>query len=149
MAPEESGIAKARQNTQCLIGLQREANGRSRLQVSFRLQNAAQNYAEQMVAESFFSHVSPQGQTLQARIKASGYSKRAGVWAAGENLAWGAGLRGSPQDIDRALSQSQAHRNNTLNRSWRHVGVGIVVGVPFGLKEQGATYAIIYGNRWR
>jgi uncharacterized protein YkwD len=39
---------------------------------------------------------------------------------------------------------SPPHRRNVLNRRFRHVGIGIAPGTPFG--ETGATFTADFGS---
>ncbi len=65
----------------------------------------------------------PTGQTLQARIRASGFipNDRVG-YALGENIAWGTLWLGTPRAIVRAWMNSPGHRANILNGGYRYSG---------------------------
>ena len=94
-----------------------------------------------MVAGRFFSHTSPGGSTLHHRLRAAGYR---GV-AAGETLAWAEGRLAAPRAIVRSWMRSGPHRRVLLGR-YRHVGVGVALGSPFGRGMSGsATYAADFG----
>jgi len=67
-----------------------------------KLQSAAQKHADDMAANSFFSHTGSDGSTADSREDAAGYS---GI-GIGENLA---GARGTPAAITNAWLNSQGH----------------------------------------
>lgn len=50
----------------------------------------------------------------------------------GENIAWGAGSRGSARAVVRMWMQSPAHRANLLRPGWRRVGIGVTAGTFSG-----------------
>ena len=97
-----------------------------------------------MVRRRYFAHTSRAGVKFSTRIRRTSYfgSRR---WAVGENLAWGARRRSTPQAIVRSWLDSPAHRRNLLDRRWRDVGVAIVRGTPRRHRYQAATYATEFG----
>lgn len=146
--PLAVGEANARAAMYCLINVERQKAGRSRLTVSWQLAAEGNTYAAQMVEQGFFSHVDPQGRGLVARTRASGYLTGYGVWALGENIGWGAGPLGSPQAMMEALMNSPGHRRNILSTRYRNMGVGVSTGIPTGGRF-GATYVQQFGWRAR
>ncbi len=82
-----------------------------------KLEAVAQAYADRMAKEGFFSHVSPDGADLRARLRAAGYPYR----NAGENL----GLAPGPLAAHFGIEHSPGHRKNLLDPAFTHVGVGI------------------------
>jgi len=83
-----------------------------------QLRKAAQDYAERMAKEGFFSHTSPDGGTPWQRIAAAGYTGR----TLGENIARGFS---SAEAVMRAWMGSSGHAANVLNPAFTHIGVGI------------------------
>lgn len=84
------------------------------------LDSAAQTYAERMMREGFYGHVSPEGDTVLDRVEASGYEPQ----LTGENLASG------PQTTAQAMEgwmASKGHRENILDPRFRDVGFGVSV----------------------
>jgi uncharacterized protein YkwD len=84
------------------------------------LNSAAQIYAERMMREGFYGHVSPQGDTVLDRVEASGYEPQ----LTGENLASG------PQTTVQVMEgwmASKGHRENILDPRFRDVGFGVSV----------------------
>ena len=63
----------------------------------------------------------------------------------GEDLAWGAGRRGSAQGIVRAWMHSPEHRKVILTASYREVGIGLVWGAPRRVSLPAATYTADFG----
>jgi len=84
------------------------------------LNSAAQTYADRMMREGFYGHVSPRGDTVLERAQASGYDPE----LTGENLA-----SGQPT-AEQAMANwmaSKGHRGNILAPSFRDVGFGVSV----------------------
>ena len=125
----------------CEINRVRRRHGLAAVERDARLARAASRHARAMVAGRFFSHTGPGASTLHGRLRAAGYD---GV-AAGETLAWGEGRLAAPGAIVRSWMRSGPHRRVLLGR-YRHVGVGVALGSPFGRAMSGsATYAADFG----
>jgi uncharacterized protein YkwD len=145
--PTARTLARAERATLCLLNVRRAAHGLRALRASRLLGRSATRYARSLVRGRFFSHVSPSGQTLEARIAGSGYLRGANGWAYGENLAWGAGSRATPRSIVAAWMASPPHRANILSTRWRNIGVGIAPGAPVSGVAHAASYVTHFG--WR
>lgn len=144
--PLLSTPASAKSATLCLLNDQRAANGLAPLTSQPVLEAAATGYAQAMVEQRFFAHVSPSGETLDERLAA--YTTGAGGFTIGENLAWGQGVLGTPAATMNAWMRSQGHRDNILSASFDEIGIGIVSGSPKGgLLDAGATYVTEFGAR--
>ena len=98
------------------------------------LTNSAQKYAEAMFKNNFFSHVSPDGQTLKDRMQDSGYYnpsyevqcfciKR---FMVGENIARG---QKDPKQVMIDWMNSPTHAENILSPEFSDVGVGMAAGM--------------------
>ncbi len=90
------------------------------------LDRAAQSYAERMLAGGFFSHVAPEGDDVEDRLR----RERCRVQLAGENLAEG------PMTAAAAVVswlESVRHRRNLLDPSFTRVGFGLA----YAWTEQG------------
>jgi hypothetical protein len=98
---------------------QRTANSQSNLTLNAKLDQAAQNKANDMAARNYWSHNTPDGQTPWSFITAVGYSYQ----KAGENLAYGFA---SSSDTITGWMNSPEHRANILNASYQEVGFGII-----------------------
>jgi len=88
-----------------------------------KLDAAAQEHAEDMLARNYYDHKSPEGKQVGDRLSAEGYSWR----LAAENLAAGHVTVASVLD---AWMQSSGHRANLLRPNVKDFGFGLAVG-PF------------------
>jgi uncharacterized protein YkwD len=147
--PSRAKGAQIRKATLCLLNDQRRAHGLRKLRENGRLRRAAAGYSRLMVSQSFFSHVSPGGSTLQSRVTGTHYLDGAGSWSIGENLAWGTGPLGTPRSIVKAWMNSPGHRENILNGTFRDIGIGVATGapIPAGAAAAGGTYTTDFGYR--
>ncbi|HVT17420.1 MAG TPA: CAP domain-containing protein [Thermoanaerobaculia bacterium] len=86
-----------------------------------RLDRAAQQHAEDMLARSYFDHRSPEGSTVRERTRAAGYA-----WSAvGENIAEG---QRSVEEAVESWRRSRTHRENLLGHDYVHLGTGLALG---------------------
>ncbi len=141
-----AGDSTSRAALLCLVNSERAAVGAPALRIDPQLENAASAYAARLVAERFFSHVDPAGGALAGRIAASGYSRGRDLFGAGEDLAWGAGMRGNPAGTVAAWLGSAGHRSVMLDPRYRDVGIGVSPGTPVDLST-GATSSMLVGSR--
>jgi len=129
------------------VNRERVARELARLAPDPRLALAAQRHARDMVRRGFFSHVTPDGRGMTARVRSTGYLRTPASWALGETLAWGTGACSTPAAVVAAWMESPAHRRVMLGRRYRELGVGVEVGIPFGpAPRSGATYAADLGS---
>ncbi len=98
-----------------------------------------------MAARRYFSHTSPSGTTMGARIARSGYTRGGRGYVIGENIAWGTGTVSTPASIVRSWMASPGHRANILSRRYREIGIGVVRRAPNG--AAGGTYTTNFGAR--
>jgi uncharacterized protein YkwD len=145
LKPSAASAAAVRHATVCLLNRQRTRHGLPRFHVHRSLTNAASKYAQLMVRQRFFDHVSPAGTTMAQRIKRTHYLSHAQGWSLGENIAWGQGALATPKQIVNAWMHSAGHRRNILDRSFREIGIGVALGAPNG--TAGATYVNEFGRR--
>jgi uncharacterized protein YkwD len=127
-------------STLCLLNATRRRHGLHPLRMSRRLSTAARGHSRSMVRGRYFAH----GSFVQ-RIRRAGYLRTARSWVVGENIAWGSGSRSSALATMRAWMHSPGHRENILNRSYRQIGIGIVLGAPNGMRFDAATYTTDFG----
>jgi rare lipoprotein A len=80
------------------------------------LDDFAQAYAEEMNSKNFISHITPDGETFETRIKNAGFKGEFG-----ENLSFGSTL---PLALS-GLENSGSHRENLLSQKWKYVGIGV------------------------
>ena len=123
----------------CEVNLERRGRGLGAVSADPRLSRAARRHARAMVRLGFFAHTSPGGGTLAERLRANGYA--GGRWAAGETLAWGSGDRATPHSVVAMWMASPPHQAVLLGPEYRDVGIGVVLGSPFGgPRGESATY---------
>jgi uncharacterized protein YkwD len=132
----------------CLINEERTSRGLGAVQPNSDLRDAALSHSNEMVAQQYFEHTSPQGVTFIDRIEATGYMRGARSWIVGENLVWGSGPLSTPQSLVTAWMNSPPHRENLLKPRFREIGVAAVDGTPEGdFGDPGVTVSSEYGFR--
>lgn len=104
-----------------LTNEKRQENGLPALTLNTELNQAAVSKADNMFAQDYWAHNSPDGKTPWVFIKASGYNY---VYA-GENLARGFT---SPSDVVNAWMASPEHRENMLSPHYTDVGYAVETG---------------------
>lgn len=96
----------------------RTADDEMTLELNSKLSLAAQAKADDMVANNYWSHNTPDGRTPWVFMTDAGYTFQ----AAGENLAYGFD---SSSDTLAGWMSSPGHRANILNANYSQVGFGI------------------------
>ncbi|MEK7523196.1 MAG: CAP domain-containing protein, partial [Patescibacteria group bacterium] len=109
-----------------LTNEQRQKNNLPSLLINSALTLAAQKKAENMLAENYWSHYSPDGKTPWDFILGAGYKYE----YAGENLA--KNFLFSNGVVDAWMNSTAGHRENILKREYAEVGYAIVNGVLNG-----------------
>jgi len=100
-----------------LTNLERQKAGVPALKLSNQLNQAAQNHADDMTKNNYFSHTGLNGSKPSDRAKAAGYNYS----YVGENIAAG---NTSPADVIQGWMNSQGHRENILNSNYTEIGFG-------------------------
>lgn len=100
------------------VNEERTSRGIAALSWSPELNKVARDYATLMWKEQFFGHVSPEGQTLEIRLK----DAKINYSFAGENLA----LAPTVSTAHTGLMNSTGHRENILNTAFHKVGIGVI-----------------------
>jgi uncharacterized protein YkwD len=148
LTPEAANIGLVREAVLCLINRKRAENNESPLVISADLQAAAESHDEELIADDYFAHVSPSGETPVDRIRRTGYIPGPNVgYVIGENLAWGTYQLSTPQAIVSAWIASPGHLANILESQYRETGIAITPAVPETVAPgaPGATYAQEFG----
>ncbi len=102
-----------------------------------------------MLNRDYFSHTSPGGETMKARLIRFGYRPMGyRYWTVGENIAGGSGPYGTPDNRFNAWMNSPAHRANILNRNFREIGIGVRSGNFRGVNGW-TMYTVDFGTRLR
>ena len=105
------------------LNQQRAARNLSPLVADERLTEVARRRAADMVQRNYFSHYTPDGETVFTMMDAAGID----YYYAGENLA----RNTAPEDLAVSVAmekfmESPSHRENMLNPKYRDVGIGEV-----------------------
>jgi uncharacterized protein YkwD len=139
-------LGRIRAAVLCLHNQIRAEHDLPALRENRKLRKAAVGHSRDMVKDRFFEHTTPEGVTMVDRIIRARYVREDEGWVLGENLAWGTGSFGTPRGAVDAWMDSPGHRANVLKRSFRELGVGVVIGVPVS-DAAGATYTVDFGVR--
>jgi len=148
ITPTAENIQLVRAAVLCLINRKRAENSESPLQANTQLEEAAEGHCQELIADNYFAHVSPSGETPVDRIRNTGYIPSASDgYVIGENLAWGTYQLSTPQSIVAAWFASPGHLANILEAQYKETGIGVTASVPASLAEgaPGATYAQEFG----
>jgi uncharacterized protein YkwD len=146
LVPSSGNLDAIRAAVVCLHNQIRGQNGLPLLKGNTKLRLAAEGHSAEMVQTRYFEHTSPSGRTMVDRILSAGYVRADQGWMLGENLEWGTGSLATPKGAIDAWMKSPGHRANILKRGYRHMGVGIALGVPTG-GGSGATFTVDFGTR--
>jgi cysteine-rich secretory family protein len=147
IAPATSCPSHGRPAFRCEVNAIRKAHHLVPLKPNLRLVAAARRQADDMVRRDYFAHVSPEGSTVEKRVRAAGYFRGTRSWQIGENLAWASGDATQPALIVRQWMTSPPHRAIILGRNFREGGAGIVAGLPVPGNEAGVTVDLVVGVR--
>ena len=140
VAPTAKNRTAAAKALRCLIQAARADRRLPALTPNKALQRAADRFALQMGSKRFFSHTSPNGDTVCKRIRAAGYPAGAQV---SEALGWGLKSSATPKELLRTLMSDAPHRAILLSRSLKDIGVGLAAEPPIkGEREKGATAVV-------
>ena len=121
LAPTAAAATLTRPETSILREMNRVrvANGLRPLRVDNHLERAARAHTREMVAANVFDHGAFGSRMMAFKVQGR---------MTGENLAWGAGPRGTPPALVAAWLASPGHRENLLRPQYTRVGVGAYVG---------------------
>lgn len=148
LTPKAENIGSVVAATLCLVNGERTRFGEPALIEDAHLSSAATGHSRDMDARNYFEHVSPGGQTMLMRIRASGFIPGGHVgYTLGENIAWGTLWLATPHSIVKAWMASPGHRANILNRSYRYTGIGIDSALPHSMSggQAGGMYTQDFG----
>jgi len=109
------------------------------LTIDSLLTEAAQAKANDMVAQNYWAHVSPEGKSPWQFVNQSGYK----YTAAGENLAYGFA---NNSEVLKAWMNSSEHRENLLNWRYQNVGFGIAKAPSFQGQPDQTIVVAMYGR---
>src|ERR1700750_1841101 len=112
----------------CLINVERVERNRVPLDVDGRLALAGRRHATDMVTRDYFSHFTPAGADVVARLRRVDSLPVHRWWMAGEVLSWGIFWRSTPQATVDAWFNSPPHKAALIEPDFREIGAGAVVG---------------------
>jgi uncharacterized protein YkwD len=131
----------------CLVNRERTSRGIPALRTSSLLTSAATRHSGDMVARGFFSHTGSSGSSTRLRIARTGYLRRSRTAVVGETLAWASGPFATPAEILGSFLESPEHRRTMLDRRFRDVGIGLVLGAPEPDVGAAMTATLDFGRR--
>jgi uncharacterized protein YkwD len=145
--PTASDLAQIEAATLCLVNQQRVANGLVALKDNAKLDSAATYHSNDMVAQDYFDHTGPSGDTLESRVQASGYIPSGWGYTLGENIGAATGDLSTPASMVSTWMNSPDHRANILTPDFRDSGIGVAANVPAEMSDglPGATYTQDFG----
>jgi len=108
-----------------LVNQERKKVSLQPLEVDMRLVKVARMKSQDMIDNNYFSHQSPTFGSPFDMMKSQGIS----YGYAGENLAGNQSVLAAHT----SLMNSAGHRANILNVNYKHFGIGIVHGGPYGI----------------
>ncbi|RWZ58794.1 hypothetical protein EQV77_07485 [Halobacillus fulvus] len=117
----ETDITEFEEEVVTLVNEERTAEGLDPLEMHQRLSELAEVKSQDMADENYFSHTSPTYGSPFDMMDQFDFEYR----AAGENIA--AGQR-TPEEVVEGWMNSEGHRENILNDTFTHIGVGYVEG---------------------
>ncbi|GBE16814.1 cysteine-rich secretory protein family protein [bacterium BMS3Abin15] len=129
-----------------LVNESRKAEGLEKLTMNYRLNQAAQWKADDMITNDYFAHTSPDGISPWYWFGSCGYDYK----YAGENLAISFT---SSESQHNAWMKSSRHRKNILNPDYQEIGIAVKEGVidgrlatvtvqMFGAKDQDLLHMV-------
>ena len=123
----------------------RAENGLQPLCVHPVLTEGARAHSQEMLNEGYFGHESFDGEPAEARLQRFGYTPEDySYWSCGENIGWGTGRKGLPDERFGEWMESPVHREHILDEGFREIGIGVRMGKTY---EQGAMYTVDFGTR--
>jgi uncharacterized protein YkwD len=122
---------------------ERRERGIRRLCVHPDLQRAARSHSKDMIQRDYFSHdTKGRNESACERVRRFGYRYS----NCAENMAWGSGQNGEPENRMRAWMDSSAHRAHILDGKLHEVGIGTYKG-NFNGTQNATMYTVDFGTR--
>jgi uncharacterized protein YkwD len=147
--PDDVSVNEYAASLLCVVNETRREWGRPELDSQRNLARAAGWQADDMAAHDYFSHTSPDGDTLADRLDRAHFIPRSDRWRAGENLAAGRADSGSPVAIVSGWMNSREHRVNLLDPGFTMVGVAASRGWPGSGYSDDDSLTIAMDLGWR
>jgi uncharacterized protein YkwD len=125
----------------------RQKRGLKRLCVHPILTQAARSHTREMLDKDYAAHESFNGETVMERLERFGYTSEGfSYYLYGENIAWGCGSYGAPDNMFKWWMHSSEHRSNILKKEFREVGIGVLRGT-YKSCNQATMYTVDFGTR--
>lgn len=107
-----------------LVNKERQDRGIKALTFDKNLQKIGRDHSQDMLQRGYFSHFSPEGESVADR------ASRAGIdfLVIGENLAYAPTL----ELAHKGLMNSTGHRENILSTDYKKIGIGVADGGVYG-----------------
>ena len=131
----------------CLVNGERARHGLAPLRAQRQLNRSAQAHSRDMVARQYFEHDTPNGVNVRQRAARAGYLRKRSAGKIGQTIAWGTERQSTPAELVRTFMTSPGHRRILLDRRYRDIGVGLVLGAPVIDMDDGATLTLDFGRR--
>lgn len=107
-----------------LVNKERVDRGLKRLIVDDKLRSIARFFSQDMLKRGYFSHYSPEGETVADRALA----QEVDFLVIGENLAYAPTV----ELAHKGLMNSEGHRANILSTDYQRIGIGVIDGGVYG-----------------
>ncbi|MDD5415853.1 MAG: CvpA family protein [Candidatus Daviesbacteria bacterium] len=107
-----------------MVNKERVSRGIRALVFDVKLRDIARSHSEDMFKRGYFSHYSPEGQTVADRALNAGVD----FLVIGENLAYAPSVELAGQ----GLMNSPGHRANILSADYGRIGIGVMDGGVYG-----------------
>ncbi len=107
-----------------LVNKERTASGLKALIFDGRLKGMGRSHSKDMLERGYFSHYSPEGETVADRAQKAGID----FLVIGENLAFAPNV----ELAHKGLMNSEGHRANILSQDYGKVGIGVIDGGVYG-----------------
>ncbi len=108
-----------------LVNKERTSRGLKALTFDASLRTVGRSHSEDMFKRGYFSHYSPEGESVADRAKKHGVD----YLVIGENLAYAPSL----DPAHKGLMNSEGHRANILSNDFNRIGIGIMDGGVYGI----------------
>ena len=105
-----------------LVNRERARNGEAPLVWDAELCRMAELHSQHMAQQNFFSHVGPDGLTMESRARSLGI---AGWRVLGENIAYNRGIDDPASFAVQRWMGSEGHRDNILNAKFNRSAIGV------------------------
>ena len=142
--PGTAGASTAEQlaTMRCLVGYDRAHAGVSKLHASTSLAQAGMLKLDADIRCGAFTHT-PCGQPFDRVFVTAGFSTD-GSYSAGENLAYGQDLLGSPWQVMQVWLASPEHRQVLLSADWTTFGLAVREDTTF----LGGSHVALWANEF-